>query len=350
MFSSSLRAILFGLALGAASSVFALPSVSLKLTGPDDVEHVADLKVTATVTNTGDETLKLLKDPLSPLSTLPANTFHIEGTTGAVPAFVGIKAKYVPTTAAKSQDPSVFTVLAPGQSVDVQHDLSKAYNFASSGTGAYSFEAHDTFYYVKDNGDVATLQADSEAQFTTVSGTLTVPQPQIRKRVNYNSCSQSQQSDIATALPGVVKYAKGAYSYLQAHKKSTTRYKSWFGAYSKSNHDLVASHYKKIGSSNFNSFTFDCSCTDAGTYAYVSPDQYGQIYFCGAFWNANTTGTDSKAGTIIHESSHFIVNGGTDDYVYGQTKCRALAKSDPSSAVMNADSHEYFAENNPSES
>lgn len=54
-----------------------------------------------------------------------------------------------------------------------------------------------------------------------------------------------------------------------------------------------------------------------------------------------------QAGTIIHESSHFTANGGTDDYVYGQTDAKNLAISDPANAVMNADNHEYFAENNP---
>lgn len=94
--------------------------------------------------------------------------------------------------------------------------------------------------------------------------------------------------------------------------------------------------------------------------------RFGKVYFCGAFWNAPNTGTDSRvsvlythvivtvchiikiqAGTIIHESSHFTANGGTNDYVYGQTAAKNLAISDPAKAVMNADSHEYFAENNP---
>ena len=73
------------------------------------------------------------------------------------------------------------------------------------------------------------------------------------------------------------------------------------------------------------------------------------IYLCGAFWEAPNIGTDSRAGTLIHESSHFTLNGGTDDYAYGQTSCKALAISSPSRAIMNADSHEYFAENNPVE-
>ena len=45
--------------------------------------------------------------------------------------------------------------------------------------------------------------------------------------------------------------------------------------------------------------------------------------------------------------SHFDVVAGTDDVVYGQTGAMALAISDPDAAITNADSHEYFAENNP---
>ncbi|KAB5588437.1 Peptidyl-Lys metalloendopeptidase [Ceratobasidium theobromae] len=59
------------------------------------------------------------------------------------------------------------------------------------------------------------------------------------------------------------------------------------------------------------------------------------------------TGTDSKAGTIVHEQTHFDEYGGTRDHAYGQHGCQELAQKDPNTAVMNADSHEYFAENNP---
>ena len=76
----------------------------------------------------------------------------------------------------------------------------------------------------------------------------------------------------------------------------------------------------------------------------------GTVYLCGAFWDAPTTGTDSKGGTLVHESSHFTDNGGTEDYVYGQSSAKSLASSDPDEAVYNADNHEYFAENNPAQS
>jgi len=49
--------------LAISASAFAAPSLSLKVSGADVAEGVENLKVTATLTNTGDSTLKLLNDP-----------------------------------------------------------------------------------------------------------------------------------------------------------------------------------------------------------------------------------------------------------------------------------------------
>jgi peptidyl-Lys metalloendopeptidase len=79
----------------------------------------------------------------------------------------------------------------------------------------------------------------------------------------------------------------------------------------------------------------------------VFTNQPYKVYLCNAFWAAPNTGTDSRAGTIIHELSHFTVVAGTDDFAYGQTAARRLATKRPARAIMNADSHEYFSENTP---
>jgi peptidyl-Lys metalloendopeptidase len=70
----------------------------------DSVEH---LKIVSTVTNTGDETLKVLNDPRGPLNKLPTADAK-----GAQPSFTGIELKYVPNTAAAL---GAFTILAPGE-------------------------------------------------------------------------------------------------------------------------------------------------------------------------------------------------------------------------------------------
>ncbi|KAF8952607.1 hypothetical protein BDZ97DRAFT_1877565 [Flammula alnicola] len=170
----------------------------------------------------------------------------------------------------------------------------------------------------------------------------------ISKRVNYNKCTREQQALLVSAADAAQDYATNASSYAKSLTATTTRYSTWFGTYTTARYDTIVSQYSAISANNFSSYTYDCSCTTSDTYAYVDPEDFGHVYLCGAFWTAPMTGTDSKAGTIVHESSHFIRNaGGTDDYTYGQSACKFLAITNPDSAVLNADSHEYFAENVP---
>ena len=46
-------------------------------------------------------------------------------------------------------------------------------------------------------------------------------------------------------------------------------------------------------------------------------------------------------------SSQFTANGGTVDYAYGQADAKSLAINNAGQAILNADNHEYFAENSP---
>ena len=50
---------------------------------------------------------------------------------------------------------------------------------------------------------------------------------------------------------------------------------------------------------------------------------------------------------MIHEASHFTLNGGTSDHVYGQISSKNLAEDNPDLAVDNANNYEYFTENDP---
>ena len=75
-----------------AACVAAAPSLKLTVTGPSSVTDVDNLSVKATITNTGSESVKLLKDPRTVLSDWRTNAFAIEGASGT-PAFTGIKVK-----------------------------------------------------------------------------------------------------------------------------------------------------------------------------------------------------------------------------------------------------------------
>ena len=90
--SSSLRTVLVAL-VASAVTVDAAPSLSVKTSIPKvEVDGVKNLKVTVTVINTGDETLRLLNDPRGVLSSFPENSFTITSAAGSRPSFSGAKA------------------------------------------------------------------------------------------------------------------------------------------------------------------------------------------------------------------------------------------------------------------
>jgi len=165
------------------------------------------------------------------------------------------------------------------------------------------------------------------------------------------SCVAGRRAEIDSALSAAESIAaqardalSGAPSDLRA---SAARYTEWFGVYSQARWNSVQDHFNRISSAaSGRTLTFICDDSESA-FAYVFPSRPYDIYLGRAFWNAPRTGTDSRAGTIIHELSHFNVLGGTDDLAYGQSAARGLADGNPSGAVRNADSHEYFAENTP---
>ena len=160
---------------------------------------------------------------------------------------------------------------------------------------------------------------------------------------------QMQKNALPNALSQALSYATNGYNYLNAGTAGA-RYTTWFGTYDSSRYSTVKSHFANIKSAlGTQPIAFDCSCTESGTYAYVYPTQPYKIYVCGAFWSAPNAGTDSRGGTIVHETSHFDVVANTDDLAYGQTAAKSLARKSPTKAIRNADSHEYFGENTPAQ-
>lgn len=162
----------------------------------------------------------------------------------------------------------------------------------------------------------------------------------------YVSCSSSRQTTLVSALNAAQTMATKARTYLNAGTVDSG-YTTWFGTYNSSRYNTANSHFNSIYSAfTTKTMTFYCDCTDSA-YAYVYKNQPYRIHLCNAFWSAPLTGTDSKGGTLVHEVSHFNAVASTDDWAYGQTACRNLAISNPSRAIDNADSHEYFAESRP---
>ncbi|KAG8906552.1 hypothetical protein FRB99_006666 [Tulasnella sp. 403] len=349
MFSPLTRAALLALC------VAALPAwasdLTVKVTGSGSVSSVDDFVLKTTITNNGVEAVTLLNDPNSILTPQwKTDVFGIVGPHGTPAKFGGVKVKWSPKLAVANGQ---FTTLTPGQSLEVEHNLNGVYNLTDCGLGEYTISAKPDFKVISSSGELSTVTATIENHNARFSGKLSSSKPislpptaTRKKAVGFASCDSAQQSKISTAAKSAQSYISSANSYLAKLDSGTERYTTWFGSYTSSRGDTIKSHFSLMNNDPLNT-TYDCSCNATDTFAFVYPNQPGYIHLCGAFWNAPNTGTDSRAGTIVHESSHFTVNGGTQDHVYGQDGCKNLANSDPDQAIFNADSHEYFAENNP---
>jgi peptidyl-Lys metalloendopeptidase len=316
-----------------------------ELVGQDD-----DVQVRWTVTNQGTATAYLLRWE-APGAELTSDLFDVR--VGGQPvAYVGKDVKRRTPTATD------LVAIAPGQSLSSTVDLSAYYRVARAGQYQIQYTGDGSAssvgaVEVRSNTVMAIRAADSryadaeEAEAQLETEALLAPAPQAAG-LSYRSCSSSEKTQIASALTQSGNYARNAESYLVAGKTGA-RYTTWFGTYNSSRYSTVRTHFTNIRSTiETKNITVDCSCTD-DYYAYVYPTQPYIVYVCNAFWSAPTTGTDSKAGTLVHELSHFNVVASTDDWTYGQSSCRSLAKSNPAHAIDNADSHEYFAENNPAQ-
>lgn len=150
----------------------------------------------------------------------------------------------------------------------------------------------------------------------------------------FNNCTAEQQTAINDGVQAANEYIAAANEYFNG--TLAERYTTWFGALADNRTEIVKGHFANL-TGKPDQFQFDCSCRQLDTFAYVYPTRFPTVYLCGAFWNAPVNGTDSRGGTIVHEGTHFVNIGGTDDYAYGQNGAKELAKNNPDRAVMNAE-------------
>lgn len=266
-----------------------------------------------------------------------------------------------------------YITIKPGATISYKYDLSHAYNLKEA--GEYTFQYNAKSMNLFSHQPMASARAaimgldgvlsNTASAYMVQSGNKFETSVSSAKPCNprkedcggdgggnngniefTGGCTSGEQSDLISALAAAKAIADDSVAYLNAGNIGS-RYTTWFGSYSSKRFNTVSGNFDAIQNAiDTKQMTFDCSCNES-YFAYVYPSQPYKVYFCNAFWRARETGTDSRSGTIIHELSHFNVVAGTDDIVYGQSGAKSLAISSPNSAVKNADSHEYFAENTP---
>jgi peptidyl-Lys metalloendopeptidase len=304
-----------------------------------------DVRVRLTLRNTGDAPLALLRWA-TPVDGIEDEIFEIERNGEAV-TYIG---RHYKRPAPTRQD---YLTIPAGAARAFDVELTAAWDFSQP--GAYSVRyrtgAELDGRFVGVESDAVTLFVDGEPIWPALQEALErpveAPAPDALTP-QFVNCSSTRQSSTTSALNSAQTYSGNALAYLNAGTRGP-RYTTWFGTYTSSRYSTVRGNFGAIDNAiRTKTIAFYCDCTSSA-YAYVYSNDPYKIHLCNAFWSAPQTGTDSKAGTIIHELSHFNVVAGTSDYAYGQSACKSLALSNPARATRNADSHEYFAENTPAQ-
>jgi peptidyl-Lys metalloendopeptidase len=303
-----------------------------------------DVVVKVTFTNTSGSPQYVLKSH-TPFEEVEAPLFEITRD-GKPVRYMGLVAKRGAPTAAD------YFLLKPGASYSVKVELSALYDMGT--TGDYAIRYHVGGADSELKSDAATVwidgvrprgsneQAKTLAEMQAQAGMVTAQGGALA----FNKCTTSQQADITNAVSAALSMTTDGDAYM-AKGTMGPRYTKWFGAVDSGRVATIKSHFAALKDAFATKpITVDCGCKKT-YYAYVYPTQPYTIYVCKAFWSAPMTGTDSKGGTLVHEMSHFNVVASTDDWVYGQSGAASLAVSNPSQAIDNADSHEYFGENTP---
>ena len=298
--------------------------------------------INVTVSNNGNRVAKVLKwftayeDVEEPLFSVIRD--------GQMVAYTGALYKRPAPSA------SDYVVLKAGQSFTRTLDLGAYYDLSK--TGNYSIQYNvASWNLLSEKGNplkgVASLSSNKlELSIEGRAAKTEIVPAAVTGTTTYTKCTTTQQATLVTARLEASNYSTNALDYLNAGTLSA-RYTTWFGIFNATRYDTVTTHFSAISSAMDTApVTFNCGCKKK-YYAYVYPNRPYEIFLCKVFWTAPMTGTDSKAGTLIHEMSHFYVVASTDDWVYGQTGAKSLAITDPEKAITNADNHEYFAENTP---
>ena len=318
--------------------------------------------VEVTVTNTSSKTVRMPRWQL-PSDFIEAKVFNVTRD-GQRVDYEGPMIKRGLPQAAE------FAILRAGESYRATIDLSAAYDLSRTGQYVVSYVSPLQYASTSDgamlkqgNGLPMIAQSaplrlwvDGSDQLGAAKGGMATTGKKpgtggtVVNGVSYKACSTTQISGAGSAVNSARNYTENAKGYLNGGTVGA-RYTTWFGAYTSSRYGTARQHFVDIDAAMDQSggqVTINCGCNQ-NYYAYVYPTRPYEIFVCRAFWTAPLTGTDSKAGTLIHEMSHFNAVAGTDDVVYGQAGAKSLAVNDPNGALNNADNHEYFAENTPSQ-
>jgi len=287
-------------------------------------------------------------------------------------------------------------ILGPGESLERTVDLSQSYLIAPNRSYSISVRPLLRFKDAISAEPSSVRSSDAEAKAAT-SNTIEVISGAVGSGAGLHRadtldsaqhpCSQAQNDSISEAIlnagdlslqavkytQSLLKYASPGYTFDQ-----TARYTKWYGAYGDPNNfsspngmingriawrlNVNAIRLGKIQGKLPNPpvLSTTCNCEASGavnpatTIAWVNPSAPYQINICPNFFSlpaiGNSMASDSKAGTILHEISHFNdgYTAGTDDFGDPDqpvSEAKFMAANGRDLAADNAYNIEFYSEN-----
>ncbi len=251
-----------------------------------------------------------------------------------------------------------YLSLSPGESFSASIDLELGYQFEQAGTYTVRFDSELMYLHRSD-------QAVSEATLATAvrSNTITfeISEARVQPRIAaalpaFSGCSASDQTKLSAAqtqATGLTLVARNDLLNTPASQRPTAeRYIKWFGVYSAAGYSKASTAFSLMYQAFANeTISYFCDCTpleqSQGIIAYVYSNDHYNIHICDATFSQPVSGSDTQAGTLIHEMSHFTVTVGTSDHGYGEASALNIAVNNSTNALDNAENYLFFAENFP---
>ncbi|KIY71347.1 zincin [Cylindrobasidium torrendii FP15055 ss-10] len=336
-FSALVSASLAAIALASPAKRF--DGLNVEVTAPSSsVSSIKDLEFTAVITNNNSDDVKVLKYGTI-LDSLPTRSFTVTKDGAEVP-FTGVK------VSAQLNDAAYATIPA-GESVTVSHKVADIYDFASAGTGKFSFTPK-TELNVGDSAasasDLAKVSVSSQAIEVEVTSDVA---KRAYKRATPTCSDSSQLSFIDASYTEAKELASISSDYVSSNGASDSLFSSYFSSNSVSS---VTGILDAVSGENDSSRTLSCvdeyDVCDGNVIAYTLIATT-DIYFCDIFFDevdtpSLCTGTtvasrNIRGGTTLHELTHAVAD--TDDVTYGCAADQALSASQQ---ISNADNFNCF--------
>jgi peptidyl-Lys metalloendopeptidase len=157
-------------------------------------------------------------------------------------------------------------------------------------------------------------------------------------------CSNTQINLLNKGKNISLNKVNNAIKYL-SQKKADSYYKKWFGVYSIDRFNYVTNGFNKMVPAHKQSWTYSCETKEnggcTGYAAFVYKDKPYQVWVCMDYYQKTTDTT--RGHIMIHEASHWNINFGTNDYVYGYNNGIELAKNNPYNATHCANNVEHYS-------